>query len=214
MGICQATLSLNFSSNISDMTQVFDKQKLSCLAGVDLSRKGSIDAPIVDLTQIINNHPDLFTLSSCSGRIVVLRESSESGVRKAGCDWLLVSHDHLGCDQVISTLASRDTSVPGCVVIKFEPFVLHVQCRDLDMGRSVVTAASESGFRNSGLTVSRSGKIVAAVRSTHGLETPVTDDQGHDMVSQEYVKLIIDKANQKLTENIKRRDKFQAALIW
>jgi len=32
----------------------------------------------------------------------------------------------------------------------------------------------ESGFRNSGLTLGKAGKIVLAVRSTHGLEVPLT----------------------------------------
>ena len=42
----------------------------------------------------------------------------------------------------------------------------------------VHTAAVESGFRNSGLTLGRAGKFVAAVRSTHGLEVQWTEDIG------------------------------------
>ena len=45
---------------------VFDRQKEDALVGVDLSRKGSIDQPIVGLTEVINIHRDTFTLSSCS----------------------------------------------------------------------------------------------------------------------------------------------------
>lgn len=50
----------------------FMQQKEQCLSGVDLSRKGSVDAPILDLVNFINAQPDFFTTSSCSGRIIVV----------------------------------------------------------------------------------------------------------------------------------------------
>ena len=53
------------------MAAVFDRQKKQTLEGDDQSRKGSIDAPIVDLINFINEHNDFFTTSSCSGRISV-----------------------------------------------------------------------------------------------------------------------------------------------
>jgi tRNA wybutosine-synthesizing protein 3 len=51
---------------------LFDAQKTTCLSAVDLSRKGSIDAPILDLVAFINNQSNYFTTSSCSGRIIVV----------------------------------------------------------------------------------------------------------------------------------------------
>ena len=39
--------------------------------------------------------------------------------------------------------------------------------------------------RNSGLTQGRAGKLVAAVRSTHGLEVPLSTDQGMLLVRLE-----------------------------
>ena len=145
------------------MTTVFDKQKLSSLEGVDLSRKGSIDEPILDLTKLINSHSDLFTLSSCSGRIVILRESSESeesGVRKAGCDWLMVSHDVLDPDQALLSLADRDAAVPGCVVIKFEPLVLHVQVdKTVSCQRIIQFPVTVSHSGGGEVTVSRSVSV-------------------------------------------------------
>ncbi|XP_041753107.1 tRNA wybutosine-synthesizing protein 3 homolog, partial [Coregonus clupeaformis] len=44
--------------------------------------------------------------------------------------------------------------------VKFEPIVLHVQCRQLDEAQLLHSVAINSGFRNSGLTVSKKGKII------------------------------------------------------
>jgi len=196
--------------------EVFDKQKQSCLAAADLSRKGSIDSDILSLAALINNHGDMFTLSSCSGRVVLLREAATSttAVRKAGCEWLQVSHAALCPASVLATLAAARTQppAPGCVVLKFEPLVLHIQCRDVATARLVCGAAVSAGLRNSGLTVGRGGKVVAAVRSTHGLEVPLTDDSGHDLVSSEYVEFIVNKANGKLAENLKRIEHLEKLL--
>lgn len=54
----------------------FEKQKARSLSGIDNSRKGSIDQPIVDLVEFINKHDDFFTTSCCSGRIAVISEVS------------------------------------------------------------------------------------------------------------------------------------------
>ena len=42
---------------------------------VDISKKGSVDAPIVHLVQYINDHDNYYTTSSCSGRILVFSEA-------------------------------------------------------------------------------------------------------------------------------------------
>lgn len=52
--------------------ELFDLQKKACLSAVDLSRKGSIDSPILELVAFINDQANFFTTSSCSGRIIVV----------------------------------------------------------------------------------------------------------------------------------------------
>ncbi|KGL82229.1 tRNA wybutosine-synthesizing protein 3, partial [Tinamus guttatus] len=91
--------------------------------------------------------------------------------------------------------------VAGDVVFKFEPFVLHVLCRELQDAQLLHSAAIDSGFRNSGITVGKKGKIVMAVRSTHCLEVPLSH-MGKLMVSEEYIEFLIQTANQKMEENM------------
>ncbi|NXC45276.1 TYW3 protein, partial [Penelope pileata] len=88
----------------------------------------------------------------------------------------------------------------GDVVLKFEPFVLHVVCRELRDAQLLHAVAIESGFKNSGITVGKGGRILMAVRSTHCLEVPLSR-MGKLMVSREYVEFLVQVANQKMEEN-------------
>ncbi len=58
------------------MSNVFDREKTRVLEKADLSRKGSVDAPIRGLVEAINAHSHHYTTSSCSGRTVVFHEVS------------------------------------------------------------------------------------------------------------------------------------------
>lgn len=70
----------------------------------DKSPKGYIDAPILDLMRLINQHSQFYTTSSCSGRVAVYcegvdekKKSAESELDPAkstkGGKWLYVTHD-------------------------------------------------------------------------------------------------------------------------
>ena len=67
---------------------------------------------------------------------------------KAGCDWIHVAHSTLvRTDEVIAKIKARSHTA-GSIIVKFEPFILHVQCRDLDAAKRIHTAAVEAGYRD------------------------------------------------------------------
>lgn len=184
----------------------FEKQKTLATSGIDFSRKGSIDSKILDLSIFINNQNDFFTTSSCSGRIILFddkTDASEKVSNKQGCQWLFTSHDMVDTKQVIPVL----TNITGNCVFKFEPFVLHVQCRTTQHAQLLLQCAVQSGFRNSGISLGKKGKIIVGVRSTHSMEVPLSHS-GHLLVSTEYVEFLIKLANKKMEENFRRIDRF------
>ena len=67
---------------------------------------------------------------------------------KAGCDWIHVAHATLARpDEVIAKIKAR-SGTAGSIIVKFEPFILHVQCRNLDAAKRIHTAAVEAGYRD------------------------------------------------------------------
>ncbi|XP_040572799.1 tRNA wybutosine-synthesizing protein 3 homolog [Lepeophtheirus salmonis] len=189
----------------SDTSFIFDKQKRSTLAALeeDKSRKGSVDQPIADFVSAINQHPDLVTLSSCSGRILV-----SSGSKNKNVSWIYSTHE-LGLKEELITniqCSLSSNSEIQSLTFKMEAFILHVQCRTPEVARQFHQIAVQSGFRNSGISISKSGKVVLAIRASHGLEVPlfINGENNSLLVDNEYLSCLLEHANEKLTENEKR----------
>uniref|UniRef100_A0A8C3A9E5 tRNA wybutosine-synthesizing protein 3 homolog n=1 Tax=Cyclopterus lumpus TaxID=8103 RepID=A0A8C3A9E5_CYCLU len=172
------------------MEKTFRQWKKQCLNKLDPSKKGSVDEDIVHVVSLLNSCEEYFTTSSCSGRVMLI-DGVRGDVHKQNCVWLFVSHRKCQSEDLVrcAGLPSR-----GDAVFKFEPFVLHVQCRRLEDAQLMHSVAIDSGFRNSGLT---------AVRSTHGLEVPLSHE-GKLLVEQEYIHFLTRIANQKAEENQRR----------
>ncbi|XP_053102336.1 tRNA wybutosine-synthesizing protein 3 homolog isoform X2 [Hemicordylus capensis] len=128
-------------------------------------------------------------------------------IQKQNCTWLMVTHQTCTMENVLTALQRATDDA----IFKFEPFVLHVQCQELQDAQLLHAVAIEAGFRNSGITVGRKGKIMMAVRSTHCLEVPLSQ-KGKLMVSEEYVDFVVQVANRKMEENRKRIDRFYSSL--
>lgn len=206
----------------------FEKRKAATLASIrssvtDKSPKGYLDEPIIPLLETINHHPFYFTTSSCSGRISILSQPKpQSNVptkKKArGGSWLYISHDPADPESVIRLLfPSQSTQLdpsdqPSELVFRFEPLIIAVECKDLGSAQFLVATAISAGFRESGITSCGDGKrVIIAIRCSIRMEVPLGDTEKL-MVSPEYVKFLVDIANEKMGANRKRTDGFSLAL--
>ncbi|CAJ1087360.1 tRNA wybutosine-synthesizing protein 3 homolog [Xyrichtys novacula] len=162
------------------MEKTFSLWKQQCLGKVDLSRKSCVDEDIEHVVFLLNSCEEYFTTSSCSGRLTLIDGVTDScGVQKQNCVWLFVSHQKCKPEDLMCGLARSRADA----VLKFEPFVLHVQCRQLKDAQ------------------------LLAVRSTHGMEVPLTNN-GILMVDHEYIHFLTKIANQKMEENLRRIQRF------
>jgi len=211
----------------------FDSQKEQSLSAVDLSRKGSVDVPILDLVNWINNLADYYTTSSCSGRIVLFSLSSDKN-KKKGTIWHFVSHAKVSLSELRNSLpppsnvnkisnvnlplntnlCESDKNALSCldeienvnmITLKFEPFIVHIQCRNLETAKLLHQFVSEIGYKNSGLTIGSGGRVTLAVRSTLCLETPLQFD-GY-VVEDILLLKLIEIVNEKFVLNSKLHEK-------
>ena len=171
----------------------FLKLKTAKLSSVDLSKKGSIDEPIRLLIRKLNNLQDYFSLSSCSGRVMIA--SKERNNEKQNISWHANLHHCPSYDELKNNFKGQNT------ILKYEPFVLHVQCKDFMSAKPLLSHALQSGFRNSGLIPAKQGRYVLGVRSTLTLELPVTDENGEILVSETYIEVLQKTIESKFAQN-------------
>ena len=203
----------------------FEKRKATTLASListetDKSPKGTLDTPIIPLLNTLNDHPSYFTTSSCSGRISILSQplfttaigSAKPKKKARGGSWLFVSHDPADPDSILNLLfpyestQSSASCEPAELVFRFEPLIIAVECRDLSSAQSLVSLAISCGFRESGIT-NANKRVIIAIRCSIRLEVPLGDTR-QIMVSPEYVRYLVEVANEKMEANRKRTDRF------
>jgi tRNA wybutosine-synthesizing protein 3 len=170
------------------------------LSKLDKSPKGSIDAPITELIHAINAHDDYVTTSSCSGRIALFETVDDQRGR-----WLLVEHATVTSAQVEAALAAPAADAASrLVAFKHEPAIVHVQCRDVPAAERLLQAGLRAGFRESGIVLSSSCKVMLALRTTANcLELPLVVN-GEALLPAHALGVLVEHANSKFAANLAR----------
>lgn len=215
----------------------FDQKKSSIVGEInsiepDLSPKGTIDELCIPIIDLINSHEDMVTTSSCSGRISVFIEGSKNfndeikvGGKGQGGRWLYVSHssnniigwlDRLMNNELeekidvtlnITEELSEFVGSTRYVLYKYEPFILHVKCRDSDSASRLYNTAMSCGFRESGI----GSNNIVAIRINIKLDVPIgyLNESSNELklfVSTEYIKLLDKLTLTKFNDNAKKMD--------
>lgn len=208
----------------------FGQKKASILSEIgetlssvpDASPKGSIDELCLPIMRLINSHNDMVTTSSCSGRVSVFVEGSKQnkiGGKGEGGYWMFVTHDknelsnwfkgkftYASSSEVGSAASQLSTRF---ILFKYEPFILHVKCRNYETAANLYTAAMSCGFRESGIGINN----IVAIRISIRLDVPIgyLDESGapgeHKLVcfvDESYLEIITKLSVDRFNENEKR----------
>jgi len=169
----------------------FERRKQDCLKKDDKSSIGEWDKPILSLCEKINKKREFYTLSSCSGRIVLVKnlEKKQPGM------FVLRSHETVRFDEILHVLGKAEEA-KETLIFKQEPPILHVCCDKLEDAEKLLEKARESGWKNSGI-MSTSGRIVLELRSTEYLALPIME-KGKLLVNEEFIKILLKESNKRL----------------
>ncbi|CAI4061863.1 tRNA methyltransferase TYW3 SKDI_07G2060 [Saccharomyces kudriavzevii IFO 1802] len=211
----------------------FEQKKRAILneigsAQPDLSPKGTIDELCLPIIDLINTSADMVTTSSCSGRVSVFLEGTKSyngevkiGGKGQGGKWLYVTHNREKVLGWLDDLRSKNefafeafskqisseqvTGSTRYILYKYEPFILHVKCRDFEIASKLYNVAMSCGFRESGI----GSNNLVAIRINIKLDVPIGYlDENSDtlrlFVSSEYVGVLDTLSLSKFDENIRK----------
>lgn len=101
-------------------------------------------------------------------------------IEQKGGNWLFVDHEPLSAEYLDSELENilfrSDSSASGetvaapefsddTLLLMYEPFLLHVEARDLGAAKTLLRTAFACGCRESGMTVSADDRVMVQIRS-------------------------------------------------
>jgi tRNA wybutosine-synthesizing protein 3 len=176
----------------------FLQRKRDLLSKEDKSSKGGWDKHIENLCNKINESDDLYTTSSCSGRIVIMIDQEKKGENL----FLFVSHEKV--DSLKDIISNLDLSKD--VKYKVDPCILHVACKDIDSAKELLKKALLSGWKRSGI-MTFGKNIILELNATDKLEFPLAR-KGKILVGEDFLEVVLSESNKKLEKSWKKIDDF------
>ena len=168
-------------------------RKENQLRKTDKSLKGDWDERIRDLCEAINKKDNYYTTSSCSGRIVILKDSKI----KSDDLFIFVSHDEINFEDLKKALDKIEGD--DLVYFKQDPVILHVACKTLkDAQRLIDVAVRDAGWKRCSI-ISTDKRFMVELNSTEKMEFPIYF--GKVLVSDDYLRLIVSETNKKLKQS-------------
>ncbi len=162
----------------------------------DKSPQGFIDEDIKPLLKIINSSTDYKTTSSCSGRIVLLK-----GGIKGQSEWVFKSHDKVKPDIVYNIIQNYNE-----VKLIFDPFILHIACKNLSAAKNLLTTIQLAGFKKTSIISLKN--FILEINGTGRAECLIKNN----LITKAYIEYIIEDYNKRLLktkEDIKKLEKIQ-----
>ncbi|KAL4805830.1 methyltransferase TYW3-domain-containing protein [Aspergillus unguis] len=185
-----------------------------------------------------------------TGELGEQKKFAPSGGKGAG-RWLYVSHEPLdlgayekngGKKSLLELFemvpgdgkppgVDKESHAPRLVRFHFDPMILHIMTATLHHAQPVLSAASSSGFRESGLQSLRclegdkAPSPIVAVRSAGlSFESVIgyceDDNQNGDgkpvirsLVSEEYLQMLVTMSNERFSVNTERKERFKQAVL-
>ncbi|MBT3691496.1 hypothetical protein HOD75_02975 [archaeon] len=183
---------------------IFEEQKKKQLMKKDLSNEGSWDVKIKSLCKKLNKKKNYYTTSSCAGRVVLLKGEIDK-IRDA---FLFKSHKKVSFGKIKDALGEIDYD--GKVEFKQSSCILHVACKSVEDADELVKKAKLSGWKHSGI-MGIGKRIMIELHSTENISFPIISN-GKVLVDDNFLKIVIDEANEKLERVWNKIDKLKGLI--
>lgn len=183
------------------MKDIFFQRKKDVLNKKDKSSSGKWDEKILKLCEKINSFENYYTTSSCSGRIIIMKDEE----KKSPELFEFVSHylvDFLELEEYFKKVKQNKN-----FKFKQEPMILHVACRDLKSAEKLLKKAQEAGFKHCGV-ISLGKNIVVEIASTEKIDFPLIVD-GKLLVNEKFLQAVLDRANKNLEKGWEKIEKLE-----
>lgn len=173
----------------------------------DAISKDLVDAPVIPFLLKVVEIPDIYTSSSCSGRLMLLGGDEDESKKVSG--FVNRYHRLVTFEEIKRDIDNFNT---GYLWLKVEPFIFHFATKDYTKAKEILDFCREQGLKKAGIISAKEGRFTCEVTHTVFMSTLVKIDT-KQLVSEDYLKTIIDIANKKLATNFKKLEAFENAFL-
>jgi tRNA wybutosine-synthesizing protein 3 len=164
-------------------------------------KKGRVDSSIVNYLLRINEFEDIYTTSSCAGRVIVLIDGGSKKNSFQVGKW----HDIVSSEDIWNKIIQYSNE--KLVWLKQEPFILHIICKKLIDAIKIIRIARGIGFKHSGIISMKKERIVCEINGIDRIEIPVIINR-KIIINKEHLDNLVDLINFKLSRNRILREEF------
>ena len=122
----------------------------------------------------------------------------------------MISDERLLVESLGSLLKESKNTEESHAYFKMEPFLMHIQCKDLKSAQNLLEIALASGYRNSGLVVGNK-RIICCIRDCAGFQNLISANS-RAYFTWEYIYELIRISNAAMQRNFDKMDRFLARL--
>ncbi len=128
-----------------------------------------VDDELVELLELLNRSPNVYTTSSCAGRIT-LGCNDTSWEDKKSTRLPFKSHKPVSVNDVLSVIEKIDCR---WMWLKVSYPLLDIAVKNIDDGLKLVEVARKAGFKYSGIQPSRGQKYHVLIRGNDNVQVPL-----------------------------------------
>ncbi|MFN3803809.1 MAG: tRNA-wybutosine modification methyltransferase TYW3 [Pyrobaculum sp.] len=149
--------------------QVFQLRKKVFLERLELEAlQDRVDGDILPLLRLLNSHPNIYTTSSCSGRIMVAEAVRPSYSKGKGFRPVAKWHHPVPTELIEEAISELDHAwlmVRGAII--------HVATADVRTAYKIVEIGRETGHKHSGIITINKGGIFVEILGEERLDIPL-----------------------------------------
>lgn len=160
----------------------------------EAKKMGRMDEDFIKLCDFVLQTKNYFTSSSCAGRIALISLGEEEEKKESAFyrKW----HRMVEEKEVIDAVKKFEGKI---LWFKQEPLILHLGTNTIENAKTILLLCEKAGIKRAGIKVAKKGKFIVEILGTQNLAVPIKE--GNIITSEEYLKYLIKKANEKFNKN-------------
>ena len=155
--------------------------------------EGLVDESVISVLNSFNSHPDIFTTSSCAGRIqlIVLPDIGRKDSVELREKW----HRPVEFQEVKDAITNLDVPPNSIVILQGQSPIFHVSCRTMELAQKFRGIVHSQGWKYSSLITGNEDKWVVEVLSANRIDNLLFRNGLIDPPGDERLKFMIEESN-------------------